>query len=146
MRFRATIEQSGKTATGIPVPEEVLEQLGGGRKPAVKVVLNDGFEYRTSVGSMGGRAMLPLSGERRAEARVTAGEDVDVDLTIDSEPRVADVPEDLAAALEADPAAKTAFEKLAYSHQLAHALAVSGAKTPETRQRRVDGVLAKLRA
>ncbi|MFC0681211.1 YdeI/OmpD-associated family protein [Lysobacter korlensis] len=145
MRFIATIEQAGRTATGIPVPEEVLEGLGGGRKPAVKVVLNQSFEYRTTVGSMGGRPMLSLSAERRTAAGVAGGERVDVELTLDAEPRTIEVPDDFAAALEQDAVAKAAFERLAPSHRRAHVDAITGAKAADTRQRRIDAALAKLR-
>jgi hypothetical protein len=145
MRFTGIIEQAGKTATGIPVPEDVLEQLGGGRKPAVKVVLNGSFEYRTTVGSVGGRPMLSLSGERRAAAGVAGGESVEVELTLDTEPRTIEVPDDFAAALDRDPVAKAAFERLAPSHRRAHVDAITGAKAADTRQRRIAAALTKLR-
>ena len=99
MRFSGVVEQTGATTTGIPVPDEVLEQLGAGRKPAVMVVLNGSFEYRTTVGSMGGRPMLSLSSERRRVAGVAGGDPVEVELTLDTEPRTIEVPEDFAAAL-----------------------------------------------
>ncbi|MDQ4137406.1 MAG: YdeI/OmpD-associated family protein [Actinomycetota bacterium] len=146
MRFDGVVEQTGRNTTGIPVPDEVLEQLGGGKKPAVKVVLNGSFEYRTTVGSMGGRPMLSLSSERRAAAGLAGGDPVDVELTLDTEPRSVEVPEDFAAALEQHPYAKAAFERLAPSHRRAHVDAITGAKAAETRQRRIDAALAKLRA
>ncbi len=145
MRFSGVVEQTGGNTTGIPVPEEALEELGGGRRPAVKVVLNGSFEYRTTVGSMGGRPMLSLSSERRAAAGVAGGEPVEVELTLDAEPRTVEVPEDFAAALEQDPEAKAAFDRLAPSHRRAHVDAITGAKAAETRQRRIDAALAKLR-
>lgn len=145
MRFSGVVEQTGTNTTGIPVPDDVLEQLGGGKKPAVKVVLNGAFEYRTTVGSMGGRPMLSLSSERRAAAGVAGGDPVEVELTLDTEPRTIELPEDFSAALERDPEAKAAFDKLAPSHRRAHVDAITGAKAAETRQRRIDAALAKLR-
>ncbi len=144
MRFDATIRLAGKSATGIPVPDAVVAQLGSGKRPAVVVTIN-GFTYRSTVASMRGEYMLPLSAERREAAGVAAGDEVEVELQLDTAPRVVEVPADLAATLEGDPVAKTAFEKLAYSHQLAHVLAIEGTKNPETRQRRVEKALAKLR-
>jgi Bacteriocin-protection, YdeI or OmpD-Associated/Domain of unknown function (DUF1905) len=146
MRFSGVVEQTGTNTTGIPVPDDVLTELGGGKKPAVKVVLNGSFEYRTTVGSMGGRPMLSLSAERRAAAGVAGGEPVEVELTLDTEPRSIEVPDDFAAALEQDPEAKAAFERLAPSHRRAHVDAITGAKAADTRQRRIDAALAKLRA
>ena len=68
MKFQTTIEQSGKTATGLVVPEQVVEGLGAGKKPAVSVTIN-GYTYRSTIASMGGRFMLPLSAENRAGTR-----------------------------------------------------------------------------
>jgi hypothetical protein len=141
MRFRALLELNGRTATGIEVPAEVLAGLGGGKRPAVLVTIG-GHTYRSTVGSMGGRAMLPVSAEVRAAAGVAAGETVDVEVTPDTEPRTVEVPADLAAAL--DPAATQAFGALSYSKQRQHVLAVEGAKTPETRARRIAAVVAAL--
>lgn len=145
MQFSGVVEQTGRNTTGIPVPDDALEQLGAGRKPAVKVVLNGSFEYRTTVGSMAGRAMLSLSSERRAAAGVAGGDPIEVELTLDTEPKTIEVPDDFAAALEQHPDAKAAFERLAPSHRRAHVDAVTGAKAAETRQRRIDATVEKLR-
>jgi uncharacterized protein YdeI (YjbR/CyaY-like superfamily) len=89
--------------------------------------------------------LLSLSAENRAAAGVAAGEEVEVDVELDTEPREVAVPADLATALDGDDAARRAFEQLAYSHQLRHVLAVEGAKAPETRRRRVEKALEMLR-
>lgn len=144
MRFRATIRLAGKSATGIPVPAEVVSGLGSSKRPAVLVTIN-GFSYRSTVSSMRGEYMLPLSGERREAAGVAAGDEVEVELTLDAAPREVEVPPDLTAALDGDPLAKQAFERLVYSHQLRHVLSVEGTKNPETRLRRIEKALAMLR-
>jgi hypothetical protein len=136
MRFRTTIVQSGKTATGIQVPDEVVEALGSGKRPAVKVTVN-GYSYRSTVVSMGGVFMVSLSAEHRAGAGVAGGDEVEVDLELDSAPREVTVPPDLAAALDAEPAARATFDGLSYSNKSWHVLQVTGAKTEETRQRRI---------
>ena len=136
MRFRTTIQQSGKTATGIEVPEEVVEGLGSGKRPAVKVTIN-GYTYRSTVAVMGGRYMVGVSAEHRAGAGVAGGEEVEVDLELDSAPREVQVPADLGAALDAEPAARRTFDGLSYSNKSWHVLQVEGAKTEETRQRRI---------
>src|SRR5690348_10377322 len=99
MKFRTTIELGGKTATGFAVPDEVVGGLGSGNRPAVKVTVN-GFTYRTTVARMGGRFMIPLSAENRTGCGVAAGDEVDVRIELDTEPRVVAVPPDFAAALE----------------------------------------------
>ncbi len=144
MRFRATVELGGKTATGIEVPAEVVEMLGAGKRPPVRVTLN-GHTYRSTVASMGGRFMLPVSAENREDAGVAAGDEVEVDLDVDREPREVAVPSDLADALRGDEAARTFFEGLSYSQQRWFVSGIEGAKKPETRRRRVEKAVAMLR-
>jgi hypothetical protein len=144
MRFRTTVELGGKTATGMEVPPGVVEALDAGKRPAVTVTLN-GHTYRSTVAPMGGRYLLPLSAENRTAAKVQAGDEVDVDVELDTAPRVVEVPDDLALALAADPDAKARFERLSYSHKRQHVLAIEGAKAPETRARRIEKCLAMLR-
>jgi hypothetical protein len=136
MRFRTTIVQSGKNTTGIQVPGEVMEALGAGKRPAVTVTVN-GYRYRSTVASMGGVAMVSLSAEHRAGAGVAGGDEVEVDLELDTAPREVEVPADLAAALDAEPAARSTFDGLSYSNRSWHVLQVTGAKTDETRRRRI---------
>jgi hypothetical protein len=145
MQFRATLQLNGKTATGIHVPDEVVNSLGAGKRPPVWVTIRD-HTYRTSIGSMGGAFMLPVSAEQRTAAGIAAGDEVDVTVELDTEPRVVDMPADFAAALESDPEAGRGFAALPYSHQLRHVLAIQEAKAPETRQRRIEKALEMLRA
>lgn len=144
MKFKTTILQTGNN-TGIEVPPEVVEGLGGGKKPAVAVTVS-GYSYRSSIAVMGGKFLIPLSAERRAESGIKGGDAVEVELALDDKPREVTVPDDLAAALAGDAAAKTFFETLSYSNRLRHVLSVTDAKTPETRQRRIDKVLEMMRA
>ena len=143
MRFRASIDLHGKSATGIVVPPEVVDGLGSSRKPAVTVTIN-GYSYPSTVASMGGRFLLPVSAEVRAGAGVQAGDVVDIDVELDTAPRTVEVPADLAKALKAAPEAKKAFDALSYSNQRRHVLSVEGAKTAETRERRIAKVVAEL--
>ncbi len=144
-RFRATIELHGRTATGIVVPPEVVEGLGAGRRPPVRVTIGT-HSYRTTVASRGGRFLVPLSAEQRAGAGVAAGDEVDVDLVLDTEPREVEVPADLAAALDADPHVRSAFDALPYSHRKEHVRAVEEAKAAATRERRIAKAVEMLRA
>jgi hypothetical protein len=102
VRFRATLQLGGKTATGIEVPTEVVERLGAGKRPPVRVTIK-GHSYRTTIAPMGGRFMLPVSADNRTSAGVVAGDEVDIDVALDTEPREVSVPPDLAEALDADP-------------------------------------------
>src|SRR5215212_9482098 len=136
MKFRATLELAGKTATGFRIPAEVVAALGGGKRPPVRVTIN-GHTYRNTVAVMGGAFMVGVSAENRAAAGVKGGDEIDVDLDLDTAPREITVPDDLDAALEAVPEARATFDRLSYSNKSWHVLQVTGAKTEETRQRRI---------
>jgi hypothetical protein len=144
MRFRTTIERTGANTCGIPVPPEVLEGLGGGKRPAVTVTV-EGYTYRTSVGTVDGRSMVGLSSAHRAASGLSGGEMVDVELVLDTAPRTIEVPADFAVALAAEPAAQATFDRLSYSDKSWHVLQIEGAKAPETRARRVEKSVATLK-
>jgi hypothetical protein len=144
MKFLTSILQTGKTTTGIVVPDDVVEALGGGKRPKVRATVKD-YTWRTSVAAMGGRFMVAVSAEVRAAAGVAGGDAVEVTLELDDAPRAVEVPEDLAAALAAHPAEKARFAALSYSHQRRHVMAIDAAKAPETRARRIEGALKILR-
>ncbi len=144
VKFRAIVELGGKTATGLEVPLDIVEGLASNKRPAVRVTIN-GYTYRSTVATMGGRYMIPLSAENRAAAGVTAGDEVTVGVELDTQPREVTVPADLAAALDADPVATRTFDQLSYSRKRWHILSVEGAKTAETRRRRIEKSLALLR-
>jgi hypothetical protein len=145
MKFHTVLEATGKNTTGIHVPDEVVEALGSGKRPPVVVTVN-GYTYRNTIARMGGRFLLSVSADNRAKAGVSAGDEIEVSLEVDTEPRVVTVPEDFTAALDQDNAARQAFDKLAYSHQLRWVLSVEDAKTPETRQRRIAKAVESLKS
>ena len=145
MKFRTEIQRGeSKNTTGIEVPPSVIEQLGAGKRPAVKVTLK-GYTYRSTVAVMGGAYMVGVSAEVREKAGVEGGEVVDVELELDTEPREVEVPADLTAALKKDAAAKTFFEGLSYSNKRRIVLNVERTKNPETRQRRIEKAVEQLR-
>lgn len=137
MRFHTVIELGGKTATGFRVPHEVVVELGAGKRPAVVVRIGS-HSYRSTVAVMDGAFMLPLSAENREAAGVAAGDEVEVTLERDTAPREVTVPDDLAAALDADPEARRTFDALSYSNRRFHVESITGAKSAETRQRRIE--------
>jgi Bacteriocin-protection, YdeI or OmpD-Associated/Domain of unknown function (DUF1905) len=144
MRFRTTIHQAGKTATGIEVPESVMEALGSGRRPPVRVRIGS-YTYRSTVATVDGRPMVGLSAVHRAGAGVRGGDDVEVDIELDTEKREVSVPPELAAALDAEPLARATFDALSNSNKSWHVLQVTGAKTDETRERRIAKSIEALR-
>jgi hypothetical protein len=144
VRFRATIESAGKTATGVEVPAKVVDGLGSTKRPKVRATIK-GHTYRSSVASLGGRYMLGISAEVREAAGVEAGDVVDVELELDTEVREVEVPTELQKALRGDAAARGVFEALSFSRKQRLTLPIAKGKTPETRQRNLDRALAALR-
>ena len=144
MTFRAVLQLGGKTATGIHVPDDVVAGLGASKRPAVRVTIN-GYAYRSTVAVMGGIYMLPVSAEVRTHAGVAAGDEVDVELDLDTAPREVTMPPDVMEALARDADAQRFFAGLSYSNKRRIVLSIEGAKTPETRQRRIDKAVSALR-
>jgi len=143
MRFRTKILRSGKTAAGIEVPSKVVAALGS-KRPPVRATIN-GFTYRTSVASMGGKFMLGVPPEFREGARVKAGDTVDVDLELDTQPREVAIPPDFSAALGRNADAKRSFDGLTYSNRRRLVIAIEAIKSPETRQRRIAKTIDQLK-
>jgi hypothetical protein len=136
VKFRTTVHLGGKTATGIQVPDEVVAGLGAGKRPPVYVTIND-YTYRSTVAPMGGEFWLPVSAEVRERSGVVAGDEIEAEVQLDSEPREVTVPLDFMEALAADADAQRFFDGLSYSNQRRLVLQIEGAKTDETRQRRI---------
>jgi hypothetical protein len=145
MKFSATVELGGKTATGIEVPDDVVAGLGSHKRPAVRVTIGE-YTYRSTVARMGGRFLLPVSAEVRKAAGVAAGDEVDVELVLDDAPREVLVPDDLAAALDAVPGARARFDALSYTARKEHVRAVEEAKAAATRERRIAKAVDTLRS
>jgi hypothetical protein len=142
--FRALIIQTGKTACGIEVPATVVEALGGSKRPAVTVTL-DQYTYRSTVAPMGGGFWVGVNADHREASGLRAGDEVQVTLELDTLPRELEVPVELAAALDADPIAMAFFDGLSYSNKRVFTLSVEGTSNPETRARRVDKAIALMR-
>ncbi|WP_294946457.1 YdeI/OmpD-associated family protein [uncultured Microbacterium sp.] len=141
MRFETTLFQQGNN-TGIMVPTEVVEALGGGSRAAVTVTVN-GFTYPSTLAVMGGRHLIPFSSDKRAATGLAGGDAIEVTLELDTAPRTVEVPDDLAVALD-DAGIRARFDALAPSARKAHVTNVVSAKTDETRTRRIAAIVAKL--
>jgi hypothetical protein len=134
----------GGNTAGFVVPDEVVEELGGGRKPKVVVTVGK-HTWRSSIVNMGGQFMLGVSMANREAAGVAAGQTLDVDVELDTAPRTVEVPDDLAAELAGDDVASAAWATWSFTRQNEAARLLTEAKKPETRERRLEKVLAELR-
>jgi hypothetical protein len=142
--FRATVDLAGKTATGVVVPADVVEALSSQRQPLVRVTIG-GYSYRSKVAVRGGEFKLPISAENREGAGVAAGDEIEVTLELDTEPREVALPDDFAQALDAAPEARRFFDGLSNSQKEWFVQPIEGAKTPETRERRIVKAVERLR-
>ena len=143
MKFLAYVEPA-EPMRGLEVPPEVVEALGGGKRPRVTITIN-GHSWKSRVAIMRGRYLLGLSNANRQAAGIATGDEVEIEIEYDAEPPVVTEPEDFARALDADPVARAAYDRLAHSHKREHVLAIESAKKPETRARRIEKALAMLR-
>jgi hypothetical protein len=144
MKFSGELQATGGNTTGFQIPDATVEELGGGGRPKVVVTVN-GYTFRSSIARMGGEYWLGVSAERRTAAGIGAGDLLDLEIELDTAPRQIEVPDDLAAALDADPAAKEFWGTVSYSNQRWHVEQVTGAKKAETRAARVAKSVAMLR-
>ncbi len=145
LTFTTTLERRGPAAEVILDDEQVAVLGEGAKRFPVRATVN-GYTWRTSVARMGGEFLLGLNREVREGADVQAGDEVEVTIELDTAPREVEVPDALAAALAADPAARAAFEGLAFTHRKEYARWIAEAKREETRARRVEQALERLRA
>lgn len=143
MKFRTTIELGGKTATGFVVPDAVVEKLGGGKRPAVLVRIRK-HSYRTTVMPYAGANRVPLSAENREAAGLKAGDEVEIDITLDKSPRTVEVPKDFAAAMRAVPGTRARFDALSFTNRKEYVRGIEEAKQPETRERRIAKAITNL--
>lgn len=145
MNFKTTLVQAaGKNATGIVVPPEVVDELGGGKRAPVRVTIN-GHTFRSTLAVMGGKCMVGVAAEHREQAKAKGGDEIAVTIELDDAPRTVDVPTDFAAALK-KANARAAFDALAFSHRKEHVRAIEEAKAPETRARRIAKAVEKILA
>jgi hypothetical protein len=144
VRFKTTLDSAGKNAAGFRVPPEVVEALGKGKRPPVVVTIN-GYSYRNTVAVYGDEFLIGVAQEHRAPAGVKPGDEIEVDLVLDTAPREVEVPADFAAALDAAPEAKSFFEGLSYSNKRRYTLSIEDAKSEETRRRRIEKSVSQLR-
>lgn len=130
-------------ATAIELTDAQVAELGGGKRAAVVVGIG-GRTARVRLGVMGGRNLIGLSKAVRAELGVEIGDAVEATVDLDVVERAVEVPGDLAAALDAAPGARSAFDALPFTRRKELARGVAEAKRPETRDRRIAAALAEL--
>lgn len=143
MKFKTKIAQFGNN-TGIVVPEKIVESFGVGKKPPVVITLNK-YTYRSTVAVMGGQYLVSLSAENRKNSKVEGGDQVEVTIVLDTEPRTVELPVDFERALEKNKIAKSNFEKLSNSKKKAIVLSITDAKTEETKLKRIEKAFLSLK-
>jgi len=144
-KFQTTILTSGKTATGIRVPDDIVERLGAGKKPPVKISINK-YTYRSTIAVMNGTFMVGINADVREKAGVKGGDKINVEIELDTEPREITLPPDFKKVLDKNATARKFYEGLSYSRKKNYVLPIEQAKTEETRQRRIEKAITDLKA
>ncbi len=128
----------------IPVPFDPKPLFGKVRAP-VRVTLN-GYTYRSTIAAMGGTVCIPLRRSNREAAGLKGGETLDVQIALDKQERTVTPPSDLVTALKAAPPAWDHWRELSFTHQREYAEAITEARKPETRARRIAEAVRKIRS
>jgi len=144
MKFKTILLQAGKTATGIKVPSEIVESFNAGKKPPVKITIN-GYTYRNTIAVMGGVYMVGVSAVHRTGAGIEGGDEIEVTIQLDTDPRVVEIPAAFQKALNKNAVAKKYFDSLSNSKKKGIVVLIEGAKTDETRDRRIEKAINLLK-
>jgi hypothetical protein len=143
-RFRVRLQDAGGGGAAFGLPARAAAALGERKRPPVTVTIRD-HTFRTTVAVYGGQPMIGVNKQHRAAARVAVGDSFDVVVALDEEPRVIEVPADLADALADDAAARAAFDRLSYTHRREYVEWIAEAKRRATRARRVAETVERVR-
>jgi hypothetical protein len=142
---RVHLRDAGGGGAVFDLPAQAAAALGERKRPPVTVTIGD-YTFRTTVAVYGGQPMIGVNKGHRASAGIGIGDSFDVVVALDEEPRVVEVPTDLAEALAADHAARAGFDKLSYTHRREYVQWIAEAKRPATRARRVAETVDRVRA
>jgi len=145
LRLKTALHARGPAAGLVLDDDQVVAIAGSAKTPPVRVTVN-GYTFAGRVGRRGGQALIGFNRAVREACGVQAGDEIEVEIALDTQPREVEVPDALAAALREDDEARAAFAALAYTHRKELARRVAEAKRPETRDRRVGETLAQLRS
>lgn len=139
-KFQTTVLKTGKTATGIVIPEEIIQKLNSGKKPRIKVTLNN-YTYRSTVAVMGDKFMVGVSADVRKASGVNGGDKLTVKIELDTEVREVVLPTDFKKALDKNLNANEFFKTLSYSKKTALIYPIEKAKKLETKNRNIEKAL-----
>lgn len=144
--LKLTVQPAGPKGGSamVNLPAAVGQALGKKGLAPVRCRINN-VEFRSSISPTGqGTHYLVLNQQVRSAAGIKAGDEILLRIELDNEPRLVEIPADVQASLQANPAAAARFAKMSYTHQKEHVVAIESAKTAETRLRRIQKMLDEL--
>ncbi|MEP7136938.1 MAG: YdeI/OmpD-associated family protein [Chloroflexota bacterium] len=142
--FTAIIQNEGGGGAFVEVPFDV-EAAFGSKKPKIKALI-EGVPYRGTLVRMGSeKHLLLILKSIREQIGKTFGDEVKVSVELDVEERVAVIPAELKRAFQSNKEARSAFEKLSYTHQKEYVQWIEAAKKAETRQSRIVKTIEMLK-
>ena len=142
--FKAVIQNAGGGGAFVEVPFDVEKEFGS-KRPKIKAMI-EGVPYRGLLVRMGGpnHMLIVLKGIREQIGK-TFGDEIKVSVELDAEERVITIPAELKRMFKSEKEAKSAFEKLSYTHQKEFVKWIEDAKKAETRQNRIVKTIQMLK-
>ena len=144
LRVRAELQTRGPAAAIVLSDAQVASLAGAAKTPPVRVTVN-GHTWHGRIGRMRGESLLGFSRAVREACGVRAGQEIDLEIVLEETLPPVSIPPELSGCLEADAAARTAFDALAPSHRKEFARWVEEARKPETRERRATQAVEMVR-
>ncbi len=144
-RFTAVIQNAGGGGAYVEIPFDVEKEFGS-KRPKVKAEI-EGIPYRGTLMRMGSeRHMLGILKSIREQCGKDFGDEVKVTLEADTEARTVEVPPELEAGFRKEKALREFFESLSFTHRREIVNYLLEAKSEETRAKRLERVVERLRA
>jgi hypothetical protein len=145
-RFKVKlIGQERSEVAALKPPFDVPKIFRTRARVPVRGTIN-GYPFRSSLSNMGDGHMMAVNAELRAGGKCKAGDTVEVVLQRDLEERVVQVPTDIKNVIASNKTAQTTWDSLSFTHQKEWVRAITEAKKEETRQSRIDKMMAALKA
>lgn len=139
--FKTVIKSFGNN-TGIVVPLENLESLQAGKKPGVKVIIGE-YEYQSSVASMDGLFLIPLSKDHKEKSGLKGGDEIEVTLILEGTNRIVELPDALKQ-IFIEKNVLELFAKQSYSNRKEMVRQIVESKKEETRIKRINQIIEQL--
>lgn len=142
--FKAVIQNAGGGGAFVEIPFDVEAEFGV-KRPKIRALI-EGVPYRGILTRMGSEChMLIILKGIREQIGKTFGDEIEITVEPDVEPREIEIPDDLKKAFKTEKEANAFFDKLSYTHRKEYVTWINEAKKEETRQSRIVKTIEMLK-